>query len=143
MIDDARFHALSAQAVKALMYLAAQYNGRNNGDLGVAWKVAKAKGVTSHGALCRGTRELLDTGFIVTSRQGGRNRCSLYALTWFAVDECGGKLDIPASRLASNDWLKRAAPTISPLVQSSMSPVVQCVSPVVQSEKKSRRNGVH
>ena len=29
----------------------------------------------------------------------------LFALAWFPIDECGRKLDIPASNVAPNDWL--------------------------------------
>lgn len=104
LMDSRRFLALSAIAVKALMYLASQYNGHNNGDLGIAWKIAKAKGFTSNNSLRRGALELVEAGFVVQSRQGGRNRCSLFALAWFAIDDCNGKLDIPSTKVAPLDW---------------------------------------
>jgi hypothetical protein len=104
LIRSRRFHALSAHAVKALMYLASQYRGSNNGDLGIAWKVAKARGFKSNSMLRRGAIELVETGFLIQTRQGGRNRCSLFALTWMPIDECNGKLDISSTRTAPIDW---------------------------------------
>ena len=104
MLRHPRFHQLSGWACKLLLYLASQYRGTNNGDLQATTRLATGAGWTSKASLAKALQELEIAGFIVKARQGGRNRCSLYALTWFAVDECGGKLDIPASRVASNDW---------------------------------------
>lgn len=104
LLDSPRFYALSAHAVKALMYLAAQYKGYNNGDLGIAWKNAKRKGLKSNAMLRRGVLELVDAGFVIQTRQGGRNRCSLFALAWRPIDDCKGKLDVAATRVAPLDW---------------------------------------
>ena len=48
--------------------------------------------------------ELIERGFIAVSRQGGRNKCSLYAVTWQPIDDCKGKLDIGASNKPLNLW---------------------------------------
>ena len=101
-----KFRALSPRANKAVNYLAAQYQGTNNGDLCIAWKIARKNGWTSIGSLRSAVIELIDAGFVVQTRQGGRNSASLYALTWFAIDECGGKLDVTPTRVAPNNWLK-------------------------------------
>jgi hypothetical protein len=53
----------------------------------------------NRGAECR-----LAHGFIEQTRQGGKNQCSLYAVTWLAIDECNGKLDVNPTRAASNLW---------------------------------------
>lgn len=105
ILQDPTFLALSPRASKALLYLASQFNGYNNGDLSIAWKIAKDKGWTSNASLRLGTRELIEAGFVVETRIGGRNRCSLFALAWFPIDECGGKLDLPPTKVAPNDWL--------------------------------------
>ena len=94
LLQDPGFLKLSPNACKALLFLASQFKGNNNGDLTIAWKIAKDKGFTSNGALRLATRELVDAGFVVETRMGGRNRCSLFALAWFAIDECGGKPDV-------------------------------------------------
>jgi hypothetical protein len=128
ILQDPSFMALSAHACKALLFLASQYGGSNNGDLTIAWKVAKAKGMSANGALQRATRELVEAGFVITTRQGGRNRCSLFALSWFPINECDGKLDVPATNIAPNTWLFKN--------RMSEPPRVQCGLPAVQSGQK-------
>ncbi len=95
---------LSHKAAHMLDNLAAQYNGVNNGDLSAAPKIMALFGWTSQGSIHSALAELLALGFIEQTRQGGKNRCSLYALTWQAIDECGGKLDVSPTRVASNLW---------------------------------------
>jgi hypothetical protein len=128
MLNDPRFHALSGRACKALLYLAGQYKGDNNGDLQAAQKLTTKAGWKSRSSLSSALRELERTGFIVKTRQGGRNRCNLYALSWFSIDECKGKLDISATRVAPNDWRK---------VDWSCPPVVQLAPLMVQSGEQS------
>lgn len=98
------FRGLSAPAVKMLCDLGGQYRGANNGDLSAAWRIMQPKGWRSRDTLSRAIRELRDAGLIEQTRQGGLHRCSLYALTWQAIDECGGKLDVPATRAPSGLW---------------------------------------
>ncbi len=95
---------LSHKAAHLLDNLAAQYNGMNNGDLSAAPKIMALFGWTSQGSIHSALVELLALGFIEQTRQGGKNRCSLYALTWHSIDECGGKLDVLPTRIASNLW---------------------------------------
>jgi hypothetical protein len=135
LLDHPAFHALSPIAAKALLFMAGQYKGSNNGDLTIAWKIAKAKGLRSNDTLRRGTLELIEAGFIIQTRQGGRNRCSLFALAWFPIDECGGKLDISATRTAPIDWHK--------LGTLSEPDTVQLAARAVQSAQISPSNGVH
>ncbi len=123
MLQHARFCALSGRAVKALLYLASQYKGQNNGDLQATFKLARAAGWASAANLADGLRELEDAGFIIRTRQGGRNRCSLFALAWFAIDECGGKHDMAPTRVAPNDWRHD---------ENGTPPAVQCAPPAVQ-----------
>jgi hypothetical protein len=102
------------------MFLAAQYMGYNNGDLTIAWKIAKPRGIKSNAMLRRGTMELIEAGFVIQSRQGGRNRCSLFALAWFSIDECEGKLDVSSTKVAPIDWkaIERDSLSEPPAVQS-------------------------
>ena len=97
--------------------LAAQYNGRNNGDFTIAWKLMRRRGWASKDTLYRALGELQDTGFVIVTRKGGRNQCSLYALTFFAVDECKGKLDIRPTHAPPGNWrkqIKSGGPIIGP-----------------------------
>lgn len=87
VLHSSAFKELSAHATKLLMDIACQYQGSNNGDLAAAWKVMKARGWKSEETLNRAKKELLESGLICETRKGRRpNVCSLYALTWFALD---------------------------------------------------------
>lgn len=134
MLRHPLFMTLSPNACKVLLFLAAQYTGSNNGDLGIAWKIARLKGFTSNGTLKAAARELVAKGFLVQTRQGGRNRCSLFALAWFAIDHCDGKLDVPPSAVATNAWLK---------INLSEPRVVQLEPRVVQSARTSTGKASH
>ena len=43
-------------------------------------------------------KRIANRGFIIITRQGGRNRASLFAITWKEIDECKGKLDIDPTK---------------------------------------------
>lgn len=98
------YRTLGAHATKLLFDLGSQYRGANNGDLSAAWRIMVARGWRSRDTLAKALRELLDHGLIELTRQGGLRRCSLYALTWRAIDECGGKLDVSPTSVASGAW---------------------------------------
>jgi hypothetical protein len=77
------FVALSPWAIKLLVDLGAQYNGRNNGDLSAAWKLMQPRGWNSETTLNKAKKALIAAGFIMEMRKGRRpNLCSLFALTW-------------------------------------------------------------
>jgi len=95
---------LSHMAAHLLDNISSQYNGNNNGDLCAAPKIMLLYGWKSKGSVDKALLELLATGFIEQTRQGGRNKCSLYAITWQPVNECGSKLDVRETRVASNLW---------------------------------------
>ncbi len=105
VLNSRQYTALSAPAVKLLVDLCAQYNGTNNGDLCATWKIMKERGWRSNGTLCAAIKALLDSGFVLLARQGRRPRvASLYAISFRAIDECGGKHDLPSSPVAPNTW---------------------------------------
>lgn len=106
LIRAPQFWALSGNAVKVMLYLLSQYTGSNNGDLAVIQRreTALEIGIGSDKTLRQAITELKETGFITVSRQGGKNRCSLYALTFFAIDYCDGKLDICPTHTFTDDW---------------------------------------
>lgn len=101
--------ALSPRATKLLLDLLAQYNGFNNGDLAVAWKLMKKRGWHSQMTLNKAKDELLDRDMIMVTRQGGRNKATLYALTFYAIDHCKGKLDVSSTHSPLSTW-KRHEP---------------------------------
>lgn len=106
VIRSQTYGNLSAYAVKLVNDLLSQYFGSNNGDLSAAYSLMKKRGWKSKGTLNRAIKELLETGIIEVSRQGGRHKCSLYALTFYAVDDCKGKLDIQATSAPKSLWRK-------------------------------------
>lgn len=108
ILESAEYAALSPQAVKLLIDLFSQFRGVNNGDLSAAWKIMSARGWRSKATLYRALHELIANGWIEMTRRGGIHRCSLYAVTWLAIDECGGKLDVSPTRIASGKWKKEA-----------------------------------
>ena len=87
--------SLSHNAFRLLVYIARQYNGRNNGDLCATLSQLKRYGFNSNDSITRGIRELLECNLIMQTKQGGLNiGPNLYAITWQPIDECGGKLDV-------------------------------------------------
>jgi hypothetical protein len=109
VLNHPNFCKLSTRATKLLMDMLSQLRFKeggtvNNGDLCVAWRVMQQRGWRSKETLTFALKELLYYGFVSITRQGGRHRCSLYAVTWWAIDECGTKLDVAAGRVPSNDW---------------------------------------
>ncbi|WP_347987334.1 hypothetical protein [Methylomonas sp. AM2-LC] len=95
---------LSHKAAHLLDNLVAQLNGKNNGDVSAAPKIMELFGWKSRGSISDALTENLAYGFIELTRQGGRNQCSLYAVTWLPIDECKGKLDVKPTNVASNLW---------------------------------------
>lgn len=94
-----------------LIDLAMQYRGDNNGDLCAAWKVMQPRGWRSEETLQKAKRDLLDLGLIVETRKGARpNKASLYAVTWCALDDCSGKLDMSPKSFPRGAYRLRDAP---------------------------------
>ncbi|MGZ8159851.1 MAG: hypothetical protein ACXWT4_13700 [Methylobacter sp.] len=105
---------LTHKAANMLDNLMAQLNGSNNGDLSAAPKIMRLYGWTSQGSVHDALTELLALGFIEQTRQGGRNKCSLYAVTWLPIHECDGKLDVKPTRVPSNLWKPENSDKIDP-----------------------------
>lgn len=107
IVRSAEFGELEPWPLKLLIELAANFNGKNNGDLSAAFSVLQKRGWNSPGTLNSAIKRLLRDGWLMTSRHGGRNRCALFALTWWPVDPCEGKwLEIKADATASHRWRK-------------------------------------
>lgn len=104
VLASANFCGLSMKAKALLLDIGARYNGFNNGDLAAPYSWMKTQGWKSKDTLHRALKELLEAGMIELTRQGGLHGPSLYAFTWMAIDECKGKLDVAATRVASGKW---------------------------------------
>lgn len=103
-LDSQEFGDLSSDATKLFLDLARQYRGNNNGDFQATWKLMRLRGWTSAAALARAKQELCERGWAIVTRQGGRHKCSLYALTVWAVDACNGKHDEKPTHAPLHLW---------------------------------------
>lgn len=115
VLNGAAYLGLNAHARMLLFDLAAQYRGNNNGDLCAAFNPLRARGWKSEETLNNAKRSLLEAGLIFETRKGGfPNKCALFALTWYALDDCGGKLDITAQSFPRSAYrLKDPCPAIA------------------------------
>ena len=100
---------LPRRAQKLLLDLLGQYNGSNNGDLCLAWKTMVPFDWKSKDTLAKATSDLLEKEVIMLTRQGGRNKASLFALTMFAIDPCRHKngllkLDVNPTKFPPSKW---------------------------------------
>lgn len=104
VMDSPNWRRCSATAIKLLCDLARQYNGHNNGDLCAALSMLRSRGWSSPETVVNAHRELEHYGLIMLTKQGSLFGPSLYALTWQPIDECGGKLDTSATKVAPGLW---------------------------------------
>lgn len=117
VLQSPQWMQLDGNAVKAVMELAGQYKGSNNGDLSAPLTTAKERGLGSRTTLIKWLAELERRGWIIRTRQGGRHTgCNLYAVTWWPID-ASHKHQEPGTRTPPNTWKKIAvgSPNIGPL----------------------------
>ena len=126
VLDSRAYIEASPHARMLLVDLLMQYRGDNNGDLSAAWKFMKLRGWRSEETLAKAKRALLDLRLIVETRKGARpNKCSLYAVTWCALDPCGGKLELMPQSFPRGAYRQRdALPPMKPKNASLTTPAV-------------------
>ena len=112
ILESETYARLSAPAVKLMLDLYGQYRGSNNGDFGMAWSTMKKRGWRSKDTLYRARDDLIEKGFVIQTRQGGKHQCSLYAVSWQPIDECGGKLDCSSTIVAPGYWKQGFVPKL-------------------------------
>jgi len=104
--DSDAFGKLSGNACKLLLEIALQYRPGRNGDISVPWSRLKNRGWRSQGTVADSKRELMDGGWIIETRKGGKNKCSLYALSYYPIDESEKHLE-PPTTIAPDLWNKQ------------------------------------
>lgn len=105
VMDSPNYLAVSAHAIRLLLELVRQFNGySNNGDLAAPWSLMARRGWKSRDTLAKALAELQHYGLIERTAQGGMHKPNLYALTWAAIDPCGGKLDVSETSALSSKW---------------------------------------
>lgn len=80
--------AMSHAEFRVLVMLTAEYNGHNNGALGVTKAQAATNGISNR-TLYRALRKLEETGVITKTYPASRTppRPTMYGLTWWALDD--------------------------------------------------------
>ena len=104
ILESQEWAALTASEVKLLVDVFSQFNGSNNGAMSASWTLMKRRGWRSQDTLNRALRGLLDKGFLLKTRQGGRHRCSFFAVTWREIHDCYGKHDTSPTKVAPGTW---------------------------------------
>lgn len=80
---------LAHSEFRVLVLLAAQYNGRNNGALGITHSQAAINGIVSKHTLYKALTALEDRGLIRETYPASRvpPRPKMFALTWISIDD--------------------------------------------------------
>lgn len=118
-LQSAEMAKLSAHACKLLLDMLSQWRIGNNGYLCAAWSVMKNRGWRSKETLAKSLKELEESGWLIRTRQGGRNLCSLFAVTFLRIDDPhpGKPLDIGPTVGPLSYWRESA-----PLKIDSLAP---------------------
>jgi len=92
VLEDERFMRLSSKARALLIDMCHQirfgkHGIKNNGDLCTAWGYMQKRGWGSAGTVHAAKNELIDSGWLIQTRQGGKRKPSLYAIAWLRINE--------------------------------------------------------
>lgn len=93
LLDHPDFLSMKWASQALLIHMCRLYNGFNNGDISIPLSVMQKKG-WSASTLADAKKELLRKNWLSQTRQGYKKICSLFALSWIPLDDCGDKLDI-------------------------------------------------
>jgi hypothetical protein len=105
VVTSKEFLDLSLSAKVAFIHLLGKYNRLNNGDLSAPLNRAKEEFNLSPKTLKTALDELIEKHFIEVTRIGGKNQCSLYALTCYPLNEVNKTgVFIKATERASDKW---------------------------------------
>jgi hypothetical protein len=106
VMDSPNWMRLTGSAVKLVLEFAYQYNGYNNGDLTAAYSILKKRHWRSQNTINWAVKELIHYGMIIKTRQGTLDkRPNLFALTWRAIDDNNGKMDLcSATKVSPGNW---------------------------------------
>ncbi|EEX49487.1 ArsR family transcriptional regulator [Pasteurella multocida] len=86
VVKSPEFINLSLSAKWVFIRLVADYDRKNNGDLSAPQNKAKEIFNLSSRGLKVALDELISAGFLEVTRIGGKNHCSLYALTCYPIN---------------------------------------------------------
>lgn len=97
---------LSPHAAKLLLDVLAMLgpNASRNGDISLAPKLMSARGWSGRQTLSAATRELVEHGLLVQTRQGTRLDCSLFAVALYPLDCDLRKVDVQPHAVRTSAW---------------------------------------
>ena len=113
-------YAAQPDFAKAVLFaVACRFGGHNNGNLSLPFSEARDLGIAYQRKLYAGLPLLRKAGLVAMTRQGklerGTKVCSLYAITWRAINRAPDGVSYDAGILPSvvptNDWAKWEQPT--------------------------------
>lgn len=110
VINSEEFTALSLSAKWVFIKLCASYNKFNNGDLIAPQDKAKDLFGLSSRTLKTALDELVTTKFLEVVRQGGKNQCTLYAITCYKFNTIkkGNAVILEETSRPLDSWKKSA-----------------------------------
>ena len=94
--------------------MAAQYNGGNNGALGITRSQAALNGIGSDHTLYRALRTMEERGLIEQTYPASRvpPRPTMYALTWISVDDTKWSRSTRIAAHTYRDWQPSRKPKL-------------------------------
>ena len=110
VLEHAAVSTLSHAAFRVLVLLAAQYNGHNNGALGITGERAALAGIGSRHTLYNALKELQKRRLIIRTHPASRvpARPTMWAITWLGVDDTDYSRATPIPTHAYRDWPQAA-----------------------------------
>ena len=97
---------LSHAAFRVMALLAAQYRGRNNGNLGLTYGQAANAGIASKNTFYNALRQLEEHGLIERTYPSSRvpARPTMYALAWWPLDDTEYSQSTRLASHAYKEW---------------------------------------
>lgn len=87
VIDSTEFKSLKSTPIKLLIFIAEKYKGSNNGDLSASYDELRRLGFGQPATISNALKILQKKNFLFKTRQGGKNKCNLFAITWVPIDK--------------------------------------------------------
>lgn len=109
LLDSQKFIGLSHIAKALLFDALRQHNGRNNGHIQLSEKWLKGRGWASKDVIQRARKQLVESGLLWVTKQGGNKWPTLFGFTWLDVTDYKG-LDVPVGQFVKGGWRDAAEP---------------------------------
>lgn len=107
LLESDAYLNLKPVAQQIYTFVCSQYNGNNNGDLTCTPKAMKSKYrmQVSDKTVYRSIAELVDSGVMLRTVQGGKHKASRFAVSIYAIDD-GGDMEKETKAAPSYRFLR-------------------------------------